>query len=72
MRVRTGSEVGARRYRCCDVMRDELSHALVEGLYELDVLPTEEEGALLGLYALMEDLREAMTRAEAMDLAQSA
>ena len=53
-------------------MRDELSHALVEALYELEVLPRSEDGALVGLYAVMDDLHEAIRRTEAMDLARSA
>lgn len=49
------------------LMRDELSHALVEALYELEVLPRDDEGALLGLYAVMDDLRDAMRRTTALD-----
>ncbi|MGK7313528.1 MAG: hypothetical protein ACN0LA_15025 [Candidatus Longimicrobiales bacterium M2_2A_002] len=55
-------------------MRDELCHALVEALYELDVLPESEEGALIGVYAVMDDLRTALDRTECLDrdLARSA
>jgi hypothetical protein len=53
---------------CC-AMRDELSHALHEALYELDVLPEDESAALLALYAIMDDLRSALHRAQAMDAA---
>ena len=60
------------RCRCCDLMRDELCHALVEALYELDVLPAEEDGALVGLYAVIDDLQTALNRTEAMDMARSA
>jgi hypothetical protein len=49
------------------VMRDELSHALLEALYELEVLPRDEEAALVGLYAVMDDLREAIRKTEALD-----
>jgi hypothetical protein len=48
-------------------MRDELSHALLEALYELEVLPRDEEAALVGLYAVMDDLREAIRKTEALD-----
>lgn len=50
-------------------MCEELSHALAEAQYELDVLPENEEGALIGLYAVMDDLRAAMERTEALDFA---
>ena len=58
--------------RCCDMMREELCHALVEALYELDVLPDSEEGALVGVYAVIDDLRAALERTECMDLARTA
>ena len=54
------------------VMRDELSHALVEALYELEVLPSNEEGALMGIYAVMDDLQAAIRRTEALDAGRSA
>jgi hypothetical protein len=60
------------RCRCCDMMKEELCHALMEALYELDVLPANEEGALLGVYAVLDDLREAIHRTESMDLVRSA
>ncbi len=72
MRRRLGPAKSTGRCRCCDVMRDELCHALTEALYELDVLPGEEEGALVGLYAVMDDLQAAIGRTESMDLARSA
>jgi hypothetical protein len=53
-------------------MREELCHALTEALYELDILPCEEEGALVGLYAVMDDLQAAIGRTESMDMARSA
>jgi hypothetical protein len=52
-------------------MRDELSHALVEALYELDVLSGNDEAALVGLYAVMDDLREAIRKTEALDRAMA-
>jgi hypothetical protein len=48
-------------------MRDELSHALVEALFELEVLPTDEDAQVVGLYAVMDDLEAAIRRTEAMD-----
>lgn len=55
-----------------EVMRDELSHALVEALYELDVLPTNPEGAVVGIYAIMDDVRAAIDRTQQMDARRSA
>lgn len=63
---------GTDRCRCCDRMRDELCHALMEALYELDVLPQNEDGAIVGVYAVIDDLQAAIGRTEAMDLARSA
>lgn len=61
-----------RRCRCCDQMKEELCHALTEALYELDVLPENEEGAFVGVYAVIDDLRDALERTECMDLKRSA
>ncbi|MFO7892218.1 MAG: hypothetical protein R6U63_00670 [Longimicrobiales bacterium] len=69
-RMEVGREQG--RCRCCDMMREELCHALVEALYELDVLPENEEGALVGVYAVIDDLRTALDRTECLDMARSA
>ena len=55
-----------------EAMREELSHALFEALYELEVLPGSTDGALLGMYAVMDDLDAAMRRTQGMDLARSA
>jgi hypothetical protein len=52
-----------------DVMKDELAHALREALYELRMLPHHNpDAALIGLYAVMDDLRSALDRTEALDL----
>jgi len=53
-------------------MRDELTHALVEALYELDLLPQDPDGAIVGLYAIMDDLEKAIRRTTALDLPRSA
>jgi hypothetical protein len=53
-------------------MREELRHALMEAIYELEVLPQQEDGALVGIYAVIDDLQAAIRRAESMDLAWSA
>ncbi|MDT8341255.1 MAG: hypothetical protein RQ751_07055 [Longimicrobiales bacterium] len=49
-------------------MRSELSEALHEALFELEILPSEPESALVGLYAVMDDLRQAIRRTEALDI----
>jgi hypothetical protein len=54
------------------VMRDELTHALVEALYELDVLPQDQDAAVVGIYAVMDDLQMAIRKTEALDLSQVA
>lgn len=48
-------------------MRDELCHALHEALYELEVLPEDEDAAVTALYAIMDDLRSALDRTQALD-----
>jgi hypothetical protein len=53
-------------------MREELSHALLEALFELEVLPRDPDGAVVGLYAIMDDLQSAMHRTEALDRSASA
>jgi hypothetical protein len=72
MRLQRERAQRTSRFWSPDVMRDELSHALMEALYELDVLPRDEDGALVGLYAVMDDLEEAIRRTQALDLARSA
>jgi hypothetical protein len=58
---------------CCpEQMREELSHALLEALFELEVLPRDPDGAVVGLYAIMDDLQSAMHRTEALDRSASA
>lgn len=62
----TGPEV--RGGECCPgLMRAELTLALQEALFELDVLPGDEEGALVGVYAVIDDLQHAIQRAEELD-----
>ena len=72
MRLRSAQMEPRSRLWSCAVRRDELSHALVEALYELEVLPKDQDGALVGLYAVMDDLTEAIHRTEALDLGRCA
>jgi hypothetical protein len=67
MSTRSASALGTGRFGGPRLMRDELSHALVEALYELDVLPADEEAAVVGIYAVMDDLHNALNRTEALD-----
>jgi hypothetical protein len=60
------------RFWSPNAMRDELYHALVEALYELDVLPDQGDGAMLGIYAVMDDLDAAIRRTQALDLTRRA
>jgi hypothetical protein len=68
MQLRSGSPLGTDRFGGAHAMRDELTYALREALFELDVLPSDEDAALVGLYAVMDDLQEALHRAQALDL----
>jgi hypothetical protein len=74
MRLRTAHAESTGRFSSTNAMRDELSHALVEALFELDVLPRDEDAALVGLYAVMDDLEAAIRKTQKLDraLARSA
>jgi hypothetical protein len=67
MRLRSARIEPESRFCCTDIMRDELSHALMEALFELEILPGNEDAALVGIYAVMDDLAEAIHRTEALD-----
>lgn len=67
MRLQTACVEPTIHFSSTDLMRDELSHALVEALYELEVLPKSQEGALVGIYAVMDDLQDAIHRTERLD-----
>jgi hypothetical protein len=70
MTPRTESMARPCRAWCPEAMRDELAHALAEALFELDVLPQETDGALIGLYAIMDDLERAIRRTQSLDRAR--
>lgn len=57
---------------CLGAMRDELMSALVQALFELEVLPADEDAAVLGLYAVMDDLERAIRRTQSLDATGSA
>jgi hypothetical protein len=61
---------GGAQVRVTELMREVLYHALLEAKYELEVLPRNRDGALLGLYAVMDDLQAAIRHAESLDRPQ--
>jgi hypothetical protein len=67
MRLHSAHATSRGGFTCSGLMRDELSHALIEAMYELEVLPSDNDAALVGLYAVMDDLQEAIRRVEAID-----
>jgi hypothetical protein len=68
MRLVTEHAPRVSRYWSPQSMKDELAHALMEALYELNVLPEDDEdGALLGMYAVMDDIQTAIRRTQALD-----
>lgn len=48
-------------------MHEELGHALMEAVWEMDNLPLQTDDALARLYAVMDDLAEAIQRTAALD-----
>jgi hypothetical protein len=64
--------VSRTRFWNADLMREELSQALTEALFELEILPTNPDGAMMGLYAVMDDLQKAIQRTQSLDLARTA
>jgi hypothetical protein len=64
--------VSKTRFWNSDLMREELSQALTEALFELEILPTNPDGAMMGLYAVMDDLQKAIQRTQSIDLARTA
>jgi hypothetical protein len=54
------------------VMQDELMDALKIALHELRILPEDTDGALMGLYAVMDDVQAALNRTEAIDRSRAA
>lgn len=48
-------------------MHEELGHALMEAAWELDNLPVNVDEALSRMYAVMDDLENAIDRTTALD-----
>jgi hypothetical protein len=60
------------RFWNSDLMKEELSQALAEALFELEILPKNPDGAMLGMYAVMDDLQMAIQRTQSLDLSRTA
>jgi hypothetical protein len=60
------------RFWNSDLMKEELSQALTEALFELEILPKNPDGAMLGMYAVMDDLQMAIQRTQSLDLSRTA
>lgn len=48
-------------------MHEELGHALMEAIWEMDNLPGDSDAAMTRLYGIMDDLEEAIERTHALD-----
>jgi ferredoxin len=48
-------------------MHEELGHALMEAIWEMDNLPQDTDRAIVRLYAIMDDLQQAIERTHALD-----
>jgi hypothetical protein len=48
-------------------MHEELGHALMEAIWEMDHLPQETDLAVRRLYAIMDDMQQAIERTHALD-----
>ncbi len=48
-------------------MHEEMGHALMEAIWEMDNLPIDTDEAITRIYAVMDDLQEAMQRTRTLD-----
>jgi len=48
-------------------MHDELGHALMEAIWEIDNLPLDTDEAISRIYAVIDDLQEAIQQTIALD-----
>lgn len=75
LRARVNDTPAARRLALADsslcgkllAMHEELGHALMEAIWEIDNLPIETETALIRMYAILDDLEQAIGRTYALD-----
>jgi len=50
-------------------MHEEIGHALMESIWEMDNLPVDTDAAMTRLYGILDDLTEAIERTYALDAA---
>jgi hypothetical protein len=67
MLLRQAAMAPVSRITSLCAMREELGHCIREALFELDLLPDNEDGQIVGIYAIMDDIERAMTRVQGMD-----
>lgn len=48
-------------------MHEELGHALMEAIWEIDNLPGDSDAALMSMYGVLDDLEQAIERTYALD-----
>jgi hypothetical protein len=53
-------------------MHEELGHALMEAIWEMDNLPLDTDAAMTRLYGILDDLEAAIQRTHALDPSQRA
>ncbi len=59
----------ARSSECgkLQAMHEEIGHALMEAIWELDNLPAKTDEAMARLFAVLDDIEDAVTRTRALD-----
>lgn len=75
LKVRTGDTPAARRLTLARsspcgkllAMHEELGHALMEAIWEVDNLPPDPDDALRRIFAVSDDLEAAIERTRALD-----
>ena len=75
LRVRISDTPAARRIALARsslcgkllAMYEEIGHALMEAIWELDNLPLETDPAISRVYAVLDDLKEAIERTQTLD-----
>lgn len=48
-------------------MHEELGHALMESIWEMDNLPQDTDAAIARMYSILDDLAQAIERTYALD-----
>ncbi len=66
----TGRRLALARSGVCgklQAMHEEIGHALMEAIWELDNLPVHTDEAMARLFAVLDDVEDAVTRTRALD-----